>query len=147
MTSEPEVTEPAPSTYALRTLLARLEDALADVPPEQAFAPVAFLAAQAVAFPEAELNAARRRALLVFAAGGDPHRALDPEARAVRSLAADLDAPRRRAELAAALAELAREAEGLTRVREAAAALAADTELAWSWLACALLAEELADDT
>ena len=51
---------------------------------------LAYLAGQAVSFDDGELNGARRRALLLVAAGGDPHRPLEVDDRAVKSLAADL---------------------------------------------------------
>ena len=53
-----------------------------------------------------ELNAARRRAMFVLAAGGDPHRDVGPDSIAAERLADELDTPRRRAQLAAALDEL-----------------------------------------
>jgi hypothetical protein len=64
----------------------------------------------------------------------------------VRTLARDLDQPGRRQELAAALAALAEEADGLTAVASTLSWLRADDELAWRWLACALLADEVTDD-
>ena len=78
---------------------------------------------------------ARRRALLVLAAGGDPHRELDVDAPAVKSLAADLFDEARRAQLAAAIDELVVAARDLPRTREAALFLAADVDLAWRLLA------------
>jgi hypothetical protein len=92
------------------------------------------------------LSAGRRRALFVLAAGGDPHRALEPDGRAVRALAADLDAPTPRAGLAAALERLSADAHGLPAVTRALDRLRADPELAWRLLALALLAEEIADE-
>jgi len=83
--------------------------------------------------------------VLLLAAGGDPHRALELESRAVTALAADLDSAARRAALAAALASLAESAAGLEAVSDALARLLADDELAWRALAASLLAEELAD--
>jgi hypothetical protein len=106
---------------------------------------LAFLAAQEVAIPEAELNAARRRSLFVLAAGGDPHRTLEPDGPAARALAADLDSPERRTAAVRALDGLAARADGLAAVTAALHRLRADPELAWRWLACALLAEELAE--
>jgi hypothetical protein len=90
-----------------------------------------------------ELNAARRRALLLLAAGGDPTRELDPAGRAVRALAEDLDAPARREQLRAALAALRADAAGLPAVTGAVDALLADADAAWRWYAAALLADEL----
>ena len=107
---------------------------------------LAYLAAQEIEIPEEELNAARRRALLVLAAGGDPHRDLDPDSRAARGLARDLDNPERRRRFDAAVAGLRDAANGLPRAAAALDALAADPERAWRWLACAYLADELSDD-
>jgi hypothetical protein len=82
--------------------------------------------------------------MLVLAAGGDPHRDLDLDSVAVERLAAELDAPDRRAALAAALAGL--DAEGLPTVTEAARFLGSDPELAWRVFALALVADELAGE-
>ena len=106
---------------------------------------LAYVAGQRAELPEPELSAARRRALLVLAAGGDPHRELDVDGAAVKSLAADLFDESRRARLAAALDELALAARDLPRTREAVLFLAADVELAWRLLALALIAEDLDD--
>ena len=95
---------------------------------------------------EAELKAARRRALLVLAAGGDPHRELALDDVAVDRLAAELDGPERRAALAAALDGLAAEAHGLPAATGTLAALRADPALAWQTYALAVLADELADE-
>jgi hypothetical protein len=93
----------------------------------------AWLAGQSVGIDDAELRPAIRRAMLLLAAGGDPRRELDRDERAVTALAAELDTPGRRATLVA----------GLEALRDEAAAVAADPELAWRAFACALLAEEL----
>ena len=103
---------------------------------------LAWLAIPSVPLDAAELKAARRRAMLVLAAGGDPHRDLDLDSVAVARLAAELDAPDRRAALAAALAGL--DAEGLPTVAEAARSLGSDPELAWRVFARALGADVLA---
>jgi hypothetical protein len=97
-------------------------------------AALAWLAGREVAIGDEELNAARRRAMLLLAAGGDPHRALE------------LDTPPRRTELAEGLARLQAEVDGLPHVAQALDALLADPDLAWRGLACGLLAEELADE-
>ena len=104
---------------------------------------VAYLAGPAVELPEGELNEARRRALLLLAAGGDPHRELGVDDRAVKSLAVDLFTEERRAQLAAGLDELAVVARDLPRARDAVLFLAADLDLAWRLFALGLLAEEL----
>jgi hypothetical protein len=108
-------------------------------------AALAWVAVQRVAIDPDELSAARRRALLLLASGGDPRRDLDPDSSAVARLAADLDAAERRAELRAAIAALRAEADRLPTVARALDGLAADEELAWRWAVCGLLAEELAE--
>jgi hypothetical protein len=105
---------------------------------------LAFIAGQPVEVPEAELNEARRRALLLVAAGGDPSRELDVDDRAVKALAVDLYTDERRAALARGLDELALRVRELPRVREATLFLAGDVDLAWRLYALALLADELA---
>jgi hypothetical protein len=104
---------------------------------------IAWLVRDDVRFDEQELNASRRRAMFVLAAGGDPHRDLQPDAVAAERLAAELDSPERRRELDAALAAL--DTSGLPRVAEAVKRLRADPETAWRTLALALLADELSD--
>lgn len=99
-----------------------------------------------VELDEAERKAALRRAMLVLAAGGDPHRELDHDTVAVARLADELDAPERRGALAAALAGLAAESEGLTTVSGAFALLREEPELAWRTFALALLADAIADE-
>ena len=91
-----------------------------------------------------ELNAARRRAMFVLAAGGDPHRDVGLDSVAAERLADELDTPQRRAQLASALGELP--ANDLPAVSAAAEALRADPELAWRSFALSLLADELADE-
>jgi hypothetical protein len=93
---------------------------------------------------EGELNAARRRAMFVLAAGGDPHRDAGLDSIAAERLADELDTPPRRAQLAAALAELP--ADGLPAVTGALESLRADPELAWRSFALSLLADELAEE-
>jgi len=106
---------------------------------------LAYVAGQEVELTEAELNEARRRALLLLAAGGDPRREPGPDDRAVKALAADLFTEERRLALGAAIDALAASARDLPRVREAALYLAREPELAWRLFALGLLAEELAD--
>lgn len=107
---------------------------------------LAFLAAQAVEIDDEDLRPARRRAMLLLAAGGDPHRELGVEDRAVAALAADLDSPARREALEDALAALVPQAAGLGRVSAELAELRALPDLAWRWVALVLLADELAGD-
>lgn len=91
-----------------------------------------------------ELNASRRRAMFILAAGGDPHRDLDLNTVAAERLAGELDSPERRQALDDALGALA--VEGLPAVQDGLSALQADAELAWRCLGLALLADELADE-
>lgn len=106
---------------------------------------LAYVAAQELDLGEAELAGVRRRALLLLASGGDPRRELEPDGRAVATVAAELDSAARREALEAALRRLREEAKGLSGVSAALDRLLADGDLAWRWAACALLAEELAD--
>jgi hypothetical protein len=103
---------------------------------------LAFVAGRELELPDTELNDARRRALLLLAAGGDPRRELGVDDRAVKSLAADLYTESRRDALGAAIDGLATRARDLPRVRAATLFLAGDVDLAWRLYALALLAEE-----
>jgi hypothetical protein len=96
------------------------------------------VAGQEVPLDDAERNAALRRALFVFAAGGELTRdpALDDPA--VTELAGDIDSPDRRAALAAAIERLDAEPEALQMLR--------DPQIAWRAYACSLLAEALGED-
>jgi hypothetical protein len=87
---------------------------------------------------EQERNAAVRRALFVFAAGGDLHREPALDEPAVVELARDLETTGRREAFSAAVARLEGEPAVLERLR--------DPELAWRAYACALLAEALGED-
>jgi hypothetical protein len=124
-----------------RPRLEQLEQSGLDVP-----VVLAWLVAGDVPIPEGDLKAGRRRAMLVLAAGGDPHRELDLGSVAVERLAEELDTAERRAALTAALEALAPEAEGLPAVDVALHLLRSDPDLAWRTLALALLADELSDD-
>lgn len=106
---------------------------------------LAWLVRDEVGIGEDDLNAARRRAMFVLAAGGDPHRDLDYDSVAAERLAQELDTPERRIALAAALDRLVPEAEGLPAVTEALAILRGRPDLAWRSLALALIADELVD--
>jgi hypothetical protein len=105
---------------------------------------LAYLAGEAVDVDDEDLNGARRRALLLVAAGGDPHRELNVDDRAVKAIAADLFTDDRRFQLARGLDSLALRVRELPRLREAAIFLVGDVELAWRLYALGLLAEELA---
>jgi hypothetical protein len=106
---------------------------------------LAYMAGDRVSLDDEELSAARRRALLLLAAGGDPHRELGIDDRAVKALAADLYDDQRVAELQRGIDALVVRVRDLPRAREGALFLAADTELAWRMFAMALLAEELGE--
>jgi hypothetical protein len=127
-------------TDVVRDLLARVDAGeLGDPLPV-----LAYLAGEEVEIPDEELNGARRRALLLVAAGGDPHRELGVDDRAVRSLAADLFNDERRAQLGTGIDAVVLLVRELPTAREAALFLAADVDLAWRLFALGLLAEELA---
>jgi hypothetical protein len=106
---------------------------------------LAYLAGASVEIDESELNGARRRALLIVAAGGDPHRDLDVDDRAVKSIAADLFTDVRREELARGIDALVLRVRDLPTAREGALFLAGDVDLAWRLYTLGLLAEELAE--
>ena len=110
---------------------------------ERGEALLAFVAGRDVDLPEDELRSARRRAMLVLAAGGDPHRELDIDSRAVLVLASDLDSSERRQALREGLVALRAEAGGLEQVSRVLDELEADADVAWRAFACSLLAEEL----
>jgi len=79
-----------------------------------------------------------RRALLVFATGGNLRRDPDFEDPAVLELAADLATPHRRSALGSALEQLEATPEVLL--------LRDDPELAWRAFACGLLADALGEE-
>jgi hypothetical protein len=116
------------------------------VEPTEQWTMLCWLAGREIAIGEDELNGAVRRAELLLAAGGDPHRPLDPFGRASTALADDLDTPERRAALMAGLGELREEVAGLRGAREALALLLADPDLAWNVYGTAVLAEALAEE-
>jgi hypothetical protein len=129
-----------------RSRLEELDAAGLDARSGELLVVLTWLTLDDVELDEAERKAALRRAMLVLAAGGDPHRELDHGSVAVERLADELDAPERRGSLAAALAALADEAEGLTTVSDALGTLQGEPDLAWRTLALALLADALADE-
>ena len=125
---------------ALDDLLARVDTGeLGDPLPV-----LAYIAGQGVEIDEADLNGGRRRALLLVAAGGDPHRELDVDDRAVKALATDLYTDERRAQLGRSVDALVLRVRERPVAREAALFLAADIDLAWRLFSLSLLAEELA---
>jgi hypothetical protein len=91
----------------------------------------AFVAGQQVPLIEEDRNAAIRRALFVFAAGGGLQREPTLDDPAVAELARDLDSAERREALLAA-------SEPLERL--------GDPDLAWRAYACGLLAEALGEE-
>ena len=127
-----------------RPRLEELEGAGFDPRSGELLVSLAWLMSGSVPIEEDELKAARRRAMFVLAAGGDPHRDLDLNSVAADRLAGELDAPERRRALARALADL--ETAGLPNVSAAVAALLAEPDLAWRSFGLALLADELADE-
>jgi hypothetical protein len=114
--------------------------------PAEQWTMLCFFAGRGIAVDQDELNAAVRRAELLLAAGGDPHRPLDPFGRAATALADDLDAPERRSQLRAGLESLRDEVGGLRGARESLTLLLSDDELAWNAYATSLLAEALAEE-
>ena len=99
---------------------------------------LAFVAGHEVPVDEQERNAAVRRALFVFAAGGDLHREPTLQEPAVVELARDLDTTDRREAFSAAVDRLEADADVLERLR--------DPELGWRAYACSLLAEALGEN-
>jgi hypothetical protein len=125
----------------------RLEDLeAAGYPPDSGELLVAlvWLCLRELPIPEDELNGARRRAMFVLAAGGDPHRDLGLDSVAGERLAAELDTPERRKALHTALSELP--AAELPTVSKGVSALLSEPEAAWRCLGLALLADELAEE-
>ena len=104
---------------------------------------LAYVAGQTLEIDDEELNGARRRSLLLLAAGGDPHRELSIDDRAVNAIAADLYSEERRDELGRAIDALVLRVRDLPQAREGALFLAADVDLAWRLFALGLIAEEL----
>jgi hypothetical protein len=130
-------------TAGTRARLEELERSGLDPGSSELLVVLCWLAKDDVAIDEDELNAARRRAMFVLAAGGDPHRDLGLDSIAAERLADELDTAARRAQLATALGELP--VGDLPIVTSAAELLRADPELAWRSFALSLLADELAE--
>lgn len=128
-------------------MLDPLDDLLARVEAGELGDPLpvlAYVAGASVEIDDSELNGARRRALLLVAAGGDPHRELDVDDRSVKAIAADLFTDDRREQLVRGIDALVVRVRELPTVREGALFLAGDIDLAWRLYALGLLAEELA---
>jgi hypothetical protein len=131
-------------TAGTRARLEELERSGLDPRASELLVVLSWLVQDQVAIDESELNGARRRAMFVLAAGGDPHRDVGLDSIAAERLAGELDTPERRAQLAAALDQLP--VEDLPSVSAAAGSLRGDPELAWRSFALSLLADELADE-
>ncbi len=131
-------------TAGIRARLEELEGSELDTRTSELQVVLCWLVRDEVPIDDGELNAARRRAMFVLAAGGDPHRDVGPDSIAAERLADELDTPARRAQLTAALEELP--TDDLPAVTAAAQALRADPGLAWRSFALSLLADELADE-
>jgi hypothetical protein len=129
-----------------RAFLAQLEDRLAEGNQVDVEVSLVLLAGRRVDLDEDELRAARRRAVQLLAAGGDPRRDLDPEGRAVTALAEDLNTPERRSALDSGLESLRPTVDGLAHVSARLERLAEDDDLAWRWFSCTLLGEVLVED-
>jgi hypothetical protein len=99
---------------------------------------LAYLAGQDVPLEAQEREAALRRALFVFAAGGDLHRDPTLDDPAVIKLAEDLDSDERRKALLASIDGIAGEPQVLERLQ--------DPGVAWRAYACGLLADTLGED-
>jgi hypothetical protein len=136
----------AATADAIRSWLESVEAELAPGLSAEAVTSLAYVAGRDITIDPDGLAAARRRALFVLAAGGDPHRTLGLDEPGVDALARDLDAPELRTQLARGLEALRRDAAGLPLVEAVVAELVADPDLAWRAYACALLAEELGGD-
>ena len=129
-----------------RAFLAQLEERLSEGDQVEVEVSLVLLAGRSVDVDETELKGARRRAVELLAAGGDPRRDLDPDGRAVTALAGDLDTPARRAALESGLESLRTTVDGLTNVSARLDRLTEDDALAWRWFACTLLGEVLVED-
>ena len=129
-----------------RAFLAQLEDRLAEGNQVDVEVSLVLLAGRGVDLDEDELRAARRRAVQLLAAGGDPHRDLDPDGRAVTALAKDMNTLERRAALESGLESLRPTVGGLAHVSARLERLVDDDDLAWRWFSCTLLGEVLVED-
>lgn len=126
-----------------RAFLEQLESRLSAGEDVEVEVSLALLGGQEVELDEDELRGARRRAMQLLATGGDPRREPDPDGRAGRALADDLDSPGRRSALLEGLVRLQTTVQGLPQVTQRLEGLVADEDAAWRWFACTLLAEEL----
>jgi hypothetical protein len=129
----------------MRERLEQLEQSELDPESGDLLVVLCWLVREQIEVSEPELNAARRRAMFVLAAGGDPHRDLALDSIAASRLAAELDTEARRSRLADALEELGASAKGLPAVLSALEVLKVQPDLAWRSFALAILADEVAD--
>jgi hypothetical protein len=106
---------------------------------------VCFVAGRSVTIDPDELNSALRRAVVVRAVGGDPHRELTIDEDAVVRLAEELDGTERREQLQLGLASLRDLGRGRPDVEETIVTLIAAPDLSWRAFCAGLLADELAD--
>jgi hypothetical protein len=106
---------------------------------------ICFVAGRSVTIDPDELNSALRRAIVVRAVGGDPHRELTIDEDAVVRLAEELDATERREQLQLGLASLRDLGRGRADVEETIVTLIAAPDLSWRAFCAGLLADELAD--
>jgi hypothetical protein len=128
----------------MRARLEELERSRLDPRSSELLVVLCWLVRNEIAIDDRELNGARRRAMFVLAAGGDPHRELELDSVAAERLADELDTPGRRAALVEALGELP--ADGLPAIAAAVESLCAEPDLAWRSFALSLLADELAEE-
>ena len=131
-------------TAGIRGRLEELEGSELDPRSSELQVVLCWLVQGDIPIDDGELNAARRRAMFVLAAGGDPQRDVGTDSIAAERLADELDTPGRLAQLAAALDELP--TADLLSVTAAVESLRADPELAWRSFALSLLADELANE-
>jgi hypothetical protein len=131
---------------ALVRWLAQLERRIERASPHETVITLAYVAGREVELDEEELPAALRRSVLLLAAGGDPHRGLDLEGRAVTALAVELDEPSRRDALRRGLEALRDAATNLPNVRSLVFSLLESPDTAWRAYAAALLAEDLDEE-
>ena len=129
-----------------RTRLDELEQSGLDAHSGELLVVLAWLVAGELGIEMDDLNAARRRAMFVLAAGGDPHRELDHDSIAAERLAAELDTPARRQALARRPRPARRPGRRPADGDGGARALRSEPDLAWRSLALALLADELAGE-
>ena len=125
---------------------ARWLDLLASFGEVERLTSLAFVAGRRVDLDDAELNEALRRALVVRAVDGDPHRELSLDEEAVTRLAEELDSAERREQLLGALAELENVVGARPVLREALRSIVAAPDLAWRAYCAGLLAGGLAED-